>query len=137
MNITGGCHCGELAYTAKIDPEKVYICHCSDCQTLSASAFRTVVKSAPAGLTFTKGQAKEYIKTAESGNQRAQGFCQNCGTAIYATSVGDEARIYNIRVGSIEQRDELVPSVQTWCRSAQSWLHNIENLPAFDAGLQS
>lgn len=137
MNITGGCHCGELAYTATIDPEKVYICHCSDCQTLSASAFRTVVKSTLGGLTFTKGQAKEYIKTAESGNQRAQGFCQNCGTAIYATSVGDDARVYNIRVGSIEQRDKLVPSVQTWCRSAQSWLNNIENLPAFDGALKS
>ena len=29
------------------------------------------------------GKPKEYVKTAESGGKRAQGFCPDCGTAIY------------------------------------------------------
>jgi hypothetical protein len=37
------CHCGYIIYEAEIDPEKLMIRHCSDCQTLSGSAFRTVV----------------------------------------------------------------------------------------------
>ena len=45
MKIDGQCHCGFIRYEAEIDPGKVAICNCTDCQTLSGSAFRTVVPS--------------------------------------------------------------------------------------------
>ena len=41
MKIDGGCHCGYITYEATIDSEQIGICHCTDCQTLSGSAFRT------------------------------------------------------------------------------------------------
>lgn len=136
MNITGQCHCGELKYTAQVNPEKTLICHCSDCQRLSASAFRTAVMSEPDGLVFTQGQPKEYIKIAESGNHRAQGFCQNCGSGIYATSVGDAPKVYGIRVGSVDQAAALVPKFQIFCRSAQSWVNDMEGIKSFADGPQ-
>ena len=37
MKIDGRCHCGCITYEAEIDPDKVMICHCTDCQTLSGS----------------------------------------------------------------------------------------------------
>jgi hypothetical protein len=42
MKIDGRCHCGYITYEAEIDPDKTLICHCTDCQTLSGSAFRVV-----------------------------------------------------------------------------------------------
>ena len=36
MKVDGACHCGELAYEAEIDPERIGVCHCVDCQILSA-----------------------------------------------------------------------------------------------------
>jgi hypothetical protein len=45
MNIDGGCHCGFITYEAEVDPEGTTICHCTDCQTMSGSAFRTVVRT--------------------------------------------------------------------------------------------
>ena len=132
MQITGSCHCGEITYSAKINAEKVLICHCSDCQVLSASAFRTVVMSYPDALTFTKGTPKEYIKVADSGNQRAQGFCNNCGTGLYATSVGTSEKIYGIRLGTVLQREQLSPKRQIWCQSAQPWLNTLSNIPKYD-----
>ncbi|MEO1544948.1 MAG: GFA family protein, partial [Pseudomonadota bacterium] len=42
MKITGGCHCGKITYEAVINLENVVVCHCTDCQRLSGSAFRTV-----------------------------------------------------------------------------------------------
>ncbi|MCL1044378.1 GFA family protein [Shewanella sp. 1_MG-2023] len=131
MNITGHCHCGELVFTAKVLPEKVVICHCTDCQLLSASAFRTVVMSEVDGMNFIKGTPKEYIKIAESGNQRAQGFCQQCGSAMYATSVGDKSRVYGIRLGVVDQRNELTPVMQIWHRSAQPWLNTLHGISTF------
>ena len=132
MQITGSCHCGEITYSAKINAEKVLICHCSDCQVLSASAFRTVVMSYPDALTFTKGKPKEYIKVADSGNQRAQGFCNNCGTGLYATSVGKSEKIYGIRLGTVLQREQLSPKRQIWSQSAQPWLNTLSNIPKYD-----
>jgi hypothetical protein len=43
MIIDGACHCGLIKYEAEIDPEKVRVCHCTDCQSLTGSAFRVVV----------------------------------------------------------------------------------------------
>ena len=43
MKIDGNCHCGEIAFSAEIDPDQVSICHCSDCQVLTGTAFRTTV----------------------------------------------------------------------------------------------
>lgn len=132
MHINGSCHCGDITFEAEVDENKVILCHCLDCQKLSGTAFRSVVISEPNGLTFTKGKAKEYIKIAESGNKRAQGFCQNCGSAIYATSVEPANRVYGIRAGCIDQRSLLVPKSQIWHKSAVPWLEAIVNIPAFE-----
>jgi hypothetical protein len=89
MKIDGACHCGLIAYEAEADPETTGICHCTDCQTLSGSAFRTVVASRRGSFKLRSGEPKIYVKTAESGTKRQQGFCPNCGTPIYSTTVED------------------------------------------------
>ena len=129
MNIDGSCHCGFLTYRAVVDPAKVEICHCSDCQKLSGSAFRVIVPAEPGTFRRVTGLPKTYVKTAESGNKREQGFCGNCGTPLYATSAGAGPKTYGLRVGSIRQRGELVPKVQYWTRSAQPWVGSIGDLP--------
>lgn len=125
MHIDGGCHCGYITYEAEVDPESVGICHCTDCQTLSGSAFRTVVRAEPNGFKLLTGKPKIYVKTAESGNKREQAFCPECGTPIYATSV-NEPRIYGIRAGTARQRSQLKPKRQIWCRSAQDWAMDLK-----------
>ena len=133
MKIDGTCHCGAIAYEAEINPQEVYLCHCTDCQALTGTTFRTVVQAANDSFRILKGQPKIYVKTADSGNKRQQAFCGNCGTPIYATSAGDGPKSYGIRVGSIRQRDQLVPTLQYWTRSAQPWVGSIGTLPKVDA----
>lgn len=89
MKIDGGCHCGNITYTAEIDPMNVGICHCTDCQTLSGSAFRTRVRAAKGAFNIITGQPKIYVKTAESGAKRAQAFCPECGTPIFSAAASD------------------------------------------------
>ncbi|MEE9586606.1 MAG: GFA family protein, partial [Hyphomicrobiaceae bacterium] len=38
MKIDGSCHCGFIKYQAEVDPEGVYVCHCTDCQSISGGA---------------------------------------------------------------------------------------------------
>lgn len=128
MHVDGGCHCGYIKYEAEVDPATVGICHCTDCQTLTGGAYRATVRSLNGGFKLLSGQPKIYLKTAESGNQRAHGFCPECGTPLFATTVGNPAQ-YGIRVGATQQRRELTPKRQGWCRSAQAWSMNISALP--------
>ena len=127
MKIEGGCHCGHITYEADIDPDTTSICHCTDCQTLSGSAYRTNVRTNKGAFKLLTGQPKLYIKTAESGNQRAQAFCFECGSPIYSTTVTDP-QIYGLRVGTIRQRTQLKPRTQGWCRSAQSWVSDLSGM---------
>ena len=128
MRIDGGCHCGFIAYEADVDPERVEICHCTDCQTLSGSAFRTVVPADKGSFRLLSGHPKAYIKTAESGNKRTQAFCPECGTPIYSAAAGDSPGVLAIRVGTIRQRGDLPPRTQYWWRSAQPWVTGLGSL---------
>ena len=129
MKIDGGCHCGAITYEAEVDPEMVSICHCKDCQTLSGTAFRVAIFTPAENFRLTRGTPKTYVKIAESGNRRAQTFCAECGTPIYATSADDAPpTAYGIRVGTASQRDQLPPKRQIWHRSAVAWMPEIEGL---------
>ena len=128
MKIDGGCLCGDISYEAEIDPERVGICHCTDCQTLSGSAFRIGVPAADDSFRITSGAPKTYVKTAESGAKRVQAFCPQCGTHIYTTDPGDGPKIYRIRVATTRQRNELPPKAQIWFRSALPWVTELGSL---------
>jgi hypothetical protein len=132
MKIDGRCHCGYITYEAEIDPEKVGICHCTDCQTLSGSAFRIGAIARDGTFRLLSGEPKIYVKTAESGAQRAQGFCPECGTAIFTSDTGDGPKSYRIRVATARQRDRLPPKIQGWHRSAQPWLGDLAAIPAVE-----
>ncbi len=132
MKIDGGCHCGDITYEAEIDPEKVYICHCTDCQALSATAFRTVAPVPDDAFRLLSGKPKIYVKTGDSGAKREQAFCPECGSAIYATAVGDGPKVYNIRLGTARQRGELPPKIQYWFRSAQPWLSDLNSVATIE-----
>ena len=128
MKVDGGCHCGHISYEAEIDLDRVVVCHCTDCQTMSGAPFRTVAFTAMDGFKLLSGELKIYVKTAESGNKRQQSFCPECGTPIYASADEAGPRNYGIRVGSIRQRAELIPKLQVWTRSAQHWLADMDGI---------
>ncbi len=132
MKINGSCHCKNIVYSAEIDPQRVVACHCTDCQTLSGSAFRTVAFTLEDAFTLESGTIKIYIKTAQSGRPREQAFCPECGSPIYATSTGEGPRVYGLRVGTIEQRKELAPQRHVWAQSALSWIQDMHTLPTID-----
>jgi hypothetical protein len=127
MRVTGSCHCGSIRYQADVDRERVSICHCTDCQALTGTAYRVSVPVAVEQFKLLSGTPKIYVKTAESGNKRAQAFCADCGTPIYACALLD-AKVLNLRVGSLRERAQLVPTRQIWFRSALPWALNIKDI---------
>ena len=105
------------------------VCHCTDCQKLTGTAFRTNLSSLPGTSRLKTGTPKIYVKTAESGNKRAHGFCPECGTPIYATSPDPNPSTYGLRVGGINQRAQFAPPArQIWCRSALPWSMDLQGV---------
>jgi hypothetical protein len=51
MKIDGRCRCGNITFEAEVDPATVVICHCTDCQTPSGSAFREFEKCLATEIT--------------------------------------------------------------------------------------
>ncbi len=127
MRVDGGCHCGKITYEADIDPDKAGLCHCTDCQTLTSSAFSLFVP-VPKEKFRLRGEPRVYVKTAESGNRRAQAFCPECGTRIYASAEKDPL-VFNLRLGTVRQRAALSPRAQLWCRSALPWVNGLSSVP--------
>ena len=121
MDIDGSCHCGRITYRARIDPEAVYLCHCTDCQVISGSPFRWGVSVRPDKFELLSGTPKTYVKTIEGDRKNHQRFCPDCASPIYSTVPGREPEMFNLRLGIARQRDQLRPRVQEWCRSAQDW----------------
>ena len=129
MKIDGACSCGNITIEGEADPAAVSICHCTDCQTATGTAFRVSIPVSGSSLKVT-GQPTIYIKTtADSGNPRAQAFCPKCGSPLYSTTPGEgQQAMYIVRVGILRQRDQLEPKRQIWWRSARPWVTGLEDV---------
>jgi hypothetical protein len=135
MQITGKCHCGAISFTALVDPNKVIVCHCADCQAFSGAPFRAVLPT-PIGNVTLLGIPKHYVKVAESGNRRVQAFCAECGTQLYACEA-DAPTTLNLRLGCVKERASLPPVDQIWGESTMPWLLAMEDVPMHIKGLAS
>jgi hypothetical protein len=90
MKVDGQCHCGAITFEAEVDPERVYVCHCTDCQSISGSPFRWATNVPKGDFRLLSGSPKTYVKQAESGDENHQVFCPDCASPIYSTSSRDD-----------------------------------------------
>ncbi len=129
MEVHGSCHCGAITYRAEADPENVYICHCTDCQKLSGSAFRVSALIPNSKFQLLTGEPRQYLKRADSGAIRRHMFCPNCGSPLYACPHVENPEMLSVRVGCMDERRQLMPKRQAWCQSALEWVGNIGQIP--------
>lgn len=129
MKVHGRCHCGSVSYEADVDPARVSACHCTDCQSLSGSPYRVSVPAPRETFRLLSGVPKTYVKTADSGNKRVHAFCPDCGSPIYSSSTDPEPPLYSLRVGGLDEREDLPPQRQIWRTSAMDWADDLRDVP--------
>ena len=127
MFVHGSCHCGSVRYEATVDARRTAICHCTDCQRLTGSAYRVSVPADEGSFKLVAGEPRVYVKIGDNGARRAQAFCANCGSPLY-TYNADAPRIFGLRVGCIAEREMLIPRKQKWCRSALRWTQSLHGM---------
>lgn len=123
IKVTGGCFCGQISIAGEVDSDKVMACHCTDCQKFSGAPFRAVAVM-PADKVKLTGDIKEFRKTADSGNERMQGFCGHCGSHIYAAD--PDKTLFMVRTGCLDQHSQLVPVKHIFGKSASGWVADID-----------
>jgi hypothetical protein len=133
MHVTGSCQCGMIKVEAEADEQRVIVCHCTDCQTFSGSAFRGAVVAAR-DTVVVSGHPTVYVKVAESGAKRLQAFCPSCGTPLYSGDADGVDEYISLRTGFLDQRDALVPHIRVWRRSAPDWVEHLDAIPRWERG---
>ena len=123
IHIDGACLCGRVSYQAEVDPDRVVICHCTDCQTISGAPYRVNVPVLAELIRLT-GEPKTYRKRGDSGDEVTTAFCPECGSALYS-SKGETPAFLFLRLGAVRQRAQLAPKAQGFCRSALPWAMDI------------
>jgi hypothetical protein len=108
----------------------VHACHCTDCQTLSGSAFGMSMVLNRSDVELTKGEVVINDFTA-SRNRMHRHHCAACGVAVWFSSPGYEG-IIAIKPGTLDDTSSLRPIAHMWAKSAQKWLDLGDSLPVFE-----
>lgn len=127
----GGCQCGSVRYRISGVPEGLVVCHCSECQRQSASAFGMSLIVRRDHFTLLNGELKDFSRIADSGRTLGGHFCPGCGVRIYHSSAAWPDHI-RLRPGTLDDRSWLKPDKQIWMRSRQPWLDTLPAIAAFD-----
>ncbi len=79
LPLTGAANAGSCRYEIRAEPLSVYLCHCTECQKQSSSAFGMSVLIARDSFVYTSGTPRKWDRTADSGRMIGADFCEVCG----------------------------------------------------------
>ena len=85
--LDGRCLCGSVTYTCDAEPAFTAVCHCTDCQRQTGTAFSVVV-GVPADAFHVSGDTLASVTTVGEahGGESKRNFCSACGSPIYTDS---------------------------------------------------
>ncbi len=118
---TGGCQCGEVRYEVVGPPQKLVVCHCTDCQRQSGSAFGMTLVVNEADFRLTQGEVKTFASKAATGRAKLGAFCSRCGTRIYHKPEWRPGTV-SVKPGTLDDTGGLRPDMHIWTRSRQPWV---------------
>jgi hypothetical protein len=119
MRLEGGCLCGKVRYSGEAEPIFAGVCHCTNCQKSTGTAFNAVVAVPKPTVTLT-GTVSTYEGRGDTGNAVYKLFCPECGSPV-AEEAAVMADVVMIPVGTLDDPSVVKPAMQIYCDSAQPW----------------
>lgn len=97
--LEGRCQCGQVRYRVAGETVALFICHCTECQRQSASAFGMALWLRNYSKEVLGGELEAWIRTTPTGKQLVCEFCSRCGTRVECPELGAVARGYLVVSG--------------------------------------
>jgi len=120
MNAPGGCRCGKVRYRLLEEPVTFYLCHCTDCQAESGSAFGQTMHVRAEAIREVEGELTQRETTTTSGRTLILHECSGCSTVLWAER--PDSPIRGLNAGTLEDTGGLTPYGNMWTRSARPWV---------------
>tara|TARA_R110002110_G_scaffold190628_1_gene398820 strand:+ start:776 stop:1213 length:438 start_codon:yes stop_codon:yes gene_type:complete len=117
---SGGCGCGAVRYSVTGEPLISYLCHCTECQRRTSSAFGLNFQIPTENLVIEKGTPATRVRTADSGNDLALNFCADCGTPLFSAPAA-RPQIRVIYAGTLDDPSWVPVKLHIWSDSALPW----------------
>jgi hypothetical protein len=121
--LTGGCACGRVRYTASVADDEAYLCHCRMCQRASGGVSLALKNVKQADVEWSGGP-DWYDSSAIA----RRPYCRECGTSLgFQFKQGSENM--DLTVASFDDPSRFVPKHHFGAESMhRAWL-NTEGLP--------
>ncbi|KAK4499786.1 hypothetical protein PRZ48_007972 [Zasmidium cellare] len=123
---TSTCPCKSVEIEVTGTDKGAVLCHCSNCQAQSGSAFMHNHRLTKSDMKFTRGQdfVKTYVdKNTKSGNELTRGFCSNCGSSLFLTNPAFKG--LTILTAGTMNGERTQPSMELFPESKYQWVGDV------------
>jgi len=122
QNLSGGCQCGRIRYTAEIENFDAYLCHCRMCQRATGGV-SIAFKNLPKAKRHWEHEPEWY----HSSPIARRPFCSACGTPLGFEFIDGEN--CDLTVGSFDDAAPFVPTSQFGVESRRDAWSDTLDLP--------
>ena len=125
------CHCGNLTLVCEGEPAKISMCHCTDCQRRTGSAFSIAAFYPREKVTVSGKKLGRWERQSVSGFPVAFHFCGRCGSSVFWEPARMPDRI-GVAVGAFADPNFPVPQQSVSMADKHSWVRLPEEVICFD-----
>jgi len=121
IHVSARCRCGRAGFVLREEPISFYLCHCTQCQAESGSAFGQTMQVRAEAIDSAEGPLREQTLHGPEGRRIVMTGCAECLTSLWGGNV-QIPQIVGVNAGSLEDTAGLEPYGNMWTRSARPWV---------------
>ncbi|TCM22438.1 hypothetical protein EDF56_1011128 [Novosphingobium sp. PhB165] len=125
VRMTGGCQCGRIRYTAEVDPETAYLCHCKMCRRATGGVSTAFVN--PLRDKVVWHTEPDWYQSSPIARRP---FCSQCGTPL-GFEFSEGATNIDLTVGSFDDPTPFRPEHNYATESMLPAWADVTHLPGY------
>lgn len=129
LSISGSCLCEKVSFESKNYFHQFHLCHCSQCQKITGSAYASNLFTAPNNIDWLSGF--ELVKRFDApGRSISKAFCSECGSGVPYLSSSGKALV--IPAGCLNGNPDIEPQDNIFCSEKVDWYEKAVSARAFE-----
>ncbi len=120
--LEGRCDCGNVRYRMRTSPLFVHCCHCRWCQRESGASFALNAMIETDRLEIPAAVPDVVATPSASGAGQRIARCPGCHVALWSHYPAAGPLVAFVRVGTLEEPDQLPPDIHIFTAWKQPWL---------------